>query len=244
MLKTGTGAAAARVVREAAVWEQIAGVVPAASYGRGVRHGSGEGWAWLTTPWLDSPSLWDLYAPVRGRADEVREQALAAAVAVCLAVAGAHRAGWVHGDLQPHHIILAPDEAQLIDWSSAWSPTSGLPPVATHTSGSVHQASYELLARSDGLHAAVATVADDVWALAASIWMAASGRWPRNYRCLGIDPSSFTETELARVVSRHRAPLGRIGHWPELETALRTVLDAPEASRPTAAELGRNLRAL
>ncbi|MFJ4806031.1 hypothetical protein [Streptomyces murinus] len=107
----------------------------------------------------------------------------------------------------------------------------------------VRLASPEMLARSTR-RPVYPTAADEVWTLAASIWWAASGRWPRDYRALAIDPSRFTETELAKVLVSYGATLAPLAHWPELEAVLRYVLEAPAESRPTALDLPQHLCAL
>ncbi len=242
MLKVGLGPGAQKVAREAVVWSRIAGMVPAASHGSGCRYGLGAAAAWLATRWLNGPSLWELFAPVRQHMAKTYEGAVTAAVETCLAVAAVHEKGWVHGSLQPWHITMTPDGVRLIDWAWAWSPTGDLPPADAYTGALVHLSSPEMLAREE-LPMRI-TPADEVWSLAATLWWAASGRWPRDYRAMGIDPDTFTAAELANVVVRHRAPLGRLGHWPELETALRTVLTAPEEKRPTAMSLARHLGVL
>ncbi|QHC32755.1 hypothetical protein [Streptomyces sp. HF10] len=109
------------------------------------------------------------------------------------------------------------------------------------TTGSpVHLSSPESLARWSW-RPVCPTVADEVWTLAASIWWAASGQWPRDYRALAIDPSVFTESEPAKVLVRYGALLA---HWPELEAVLRYVLEAPAESRPSALDLAQHLCAL
>ncbi|MEU3028012.1 hypothetical protein ACPCBC_17110 [Streptomyces incarnatus] len=229
-LKLGSGPGAARVAREAAVWSRLG---PAGLDRSRFQHGDGGGCTWLVTPWHCGPTLWELCTPVRQCAVKARHEVLTGAVDTCITVAAVHLRGWVHGDLQPHHIIFGPSGARLIDWSRAWSADSGLPPAGR---GLVHLASPETLADADK----PVTAADESWTLAAMLWWAASGRWPRDYRALGIDPAMFTTAELARVLERRPAPLGRIA-WPELEQVLRTVLTAPAASRPTAAELALHL---
>lgn len=236
-LKAGVGPGAASVAREAAVRSQLTGMWPAVSNGSRTRHGSGGGAAWLATPWVTGPTLWELFAPVRDRTGKCQEEVLGAAVDTCVSVAAVHLRGWVHGDLQPHHVIVAPDGARLIDWSRAWSADSDVHPAGG--AGLVHLASPEMLARAE--RPTCTTAADETWMLAAMIWWAASGRWPRDYRALGIDPSMFTETELAKVIVRHPAPFGGLDHWRQLDTVLRAVLDAPEASRPPAADLALQL---
>ncbi|MFJ9719897.1 hypothetical protein ACIRPQ_28895 [Streptomyces sp. NPDC101213] len=239
-VKTGRGRGAAVVAREAVVMRHVAGLVPATSYGRRAVAGQDKHTAWMITPWLDGPSMWDVLMPVRlKRADRpgVRE-ALSDA---CLALGSLHQAGWVHGDIQPHHVLYTKGGARLIDWSWAWH--MGLPPSNAYDGGLVHLMSPELLAQVDaGARPVVTTQPDEVWAFAASIWWAATADWPRDYRALAIDPEAFTPAELRKVLLRHPVKLGRIKHWPELEELLRSVLDSPADARPSAVQLGEWLR--
>ncbi|MFF4504823.1 hypothetical protein [Streptomyces sp. NPDC001401] len=243
-LKVGRNEGAAEVARETAVWSRIAGLVPATSYGKRTVHGRGEGSAWLATPWLRGKSLWEAFYPVRERTG-VHVEALAAAVEACMAVAAVHQAQWVHGDLQPHHVILMPGGARLIDWSWGWSPESDLPASNAYNGCFVHLASYELIARAQsGQRPVLTSQPDEIWTLAASIWWAATNQWPRDYRSLGIDPTAFTLIELRKVILRNRAPLGHIDHWPQLEQVLRAVLESPAEARPDALALAQYLRGI
>jgi serine/threonine protein kinase len=244
VLKVGRNEGAAEVAREAAVWGRIAGMVPATSYGKRFQHGRGEGSAWLATPWLRGTSLWEAFYPVRERTGNHAE-ALAAAVQACMATASIHQAKWIHGDLQPHHIILMPDGARLIDWSWGWSPDGDLPASNAYNGALVHLASYELIGRAQsGQRPVLTSQPDEVWTLAASIWWAATNQWPRDYRSLAIDSAAFTQIELRKVILRNCPPLGCIGHWPQLEEVLRVVLDSPASARPGALDLAQSLRGI
>ncbi|MFJ4684719.1 hypothetical protein [Streptomyces sp. NPDC088789] len=244
MLKVGRNEGGAEVAREAAVWGRIAGMVPATAHGKHVRHGRSAETAWLTTPWLRGQSLWAMFHPVRERTGQHAE-ALAASIQACMAIAAVHQAQWVHGDLQPHHIILMPGRAQLIDWAWGWSPSSDLPAPSTRGDSLVHLSGHELIARTrSGQGPVLISQADEVWTLAASLWWAAAGQWPRDYRALGIDPTAFTPTELSKVILRNDPPLGHIDHWPELEGALRTVLESSVETRPDVLDLAQCLRGL
>ncbi|MEU0722868.1 hypothetical protein [Streptomyces sp. NPDC006140] len=243
-LKVGRNDGAVEVAREAAVWGRIAGMVSATSYGKRAQHGRGVGSAWLATPWLRGTSLWDIFYPVRERRGNHAE-ALASAIEACMAVASIHQAQWVHGDLQPHHIILTPGGTRLIDWSWGWSAGSDLPASNTYNGCFVHLAGNELIARAQsGQRPVLTSPPDETWTLAASIWWAATNQWPRDYRSLGIDPAAFTRIELSKVILRHRPPLGHIDHWPQLEKALRTVLEPPAEARPGALDLAQYLRGI
>lgn len=238
MFKLGVGAGAARVAREAAVRSLLEGLVPAGSRlpAQGW-HGQGGDSAWLTVPWLNGPTMWQVFAPVRRRG-EGTDEALAAAVLTCISVATVHQANWVPAPRHPR-AGRGPDGRLGVGLVPGRGST---PPVDT-TGSPVHLSSPESLARWSR-RPVCPTVADEVWTPAASIWWAASGQWPRDYRALAIDPSVFTESELAKVLVRYGAPLALLAHWPELEAVLRYVLEAPAESRPSALDLVQHLCAL
>jgi hypothetical protein len=241
-LKIGREGAAAVVAREATVLERIEPQVSATSYGAHAESGRTDEAAWLITPWFDGPSTWERFRSVRdGNADN--GQALAAAIDLCTAVGSMHQAGWVHGDVQPHHSLHMPQGARLIDCSWAWS--MRLPPSYASEGGLVHLTSRDLMARAASSQRPVATSQpDEVYAVAASLWWAATNSWPLDYAKVGIDPDRFTATELRGVLVRNPVPFGRIERWPRLEEVLRAVLTVDVPQRPSALQLAQWLRGI
>ncbi|MEU3408914.1 hypothetical protein ABZ766_33895 [Streptomyces sp. NPDC006670] len=231
-LKVGRGDGADISAREAAAL-----VALKADYfvGGGVTHGT----AWLLTDWLEGPSTWEVFAPIRAGATD-REQALAAAADLCAAVAGLHAAGWVHADLQPSHGIHTATGVELIDLAWAWRP--GWDQGDAFNGGMTHLLSPELAAAIvTGDKPVVVTPAADVYALAGVIWACATGRWPLAYEAAGIDPKAATPHDLRRHIATGRIPVTADRPWPALQDVLLPVLlDAP-ANRPTASELGESL---
>ncbi|MFJ2935090.1 hypothetical protein ACIO8G_20260 [Streptomyces sp. NPDC087219] len=132
-----TGAVAPITSREIAVAERMPGHSPL------IASGPTETTSWLTTPWHDGPSTWDLFRTVRTTHQGTRE-ACDAAVDLCLAVADLYRRGWTHGDLQPDHAIHTKTGAQLIDCTWAASPT--LAPSRIFRGGLPHLLAPELAA--------------------------------------------------------------------------------------------------
>lgn len=86
-VKLGKVEGAAVVARESAVMECIGGLVPSTSYGKRAEWGRSETVAWLMTPWLNGPSTWQIFQPVRDKGAARRYGAL-------------HRAGQ-HGGMAP-----------------------------------------------------------------------------------------------------------------------------------------------
>lgn len=192
--------------------------------------------SWIVTRWLDGPSTYKVFAPYRNGEDG-QDQALAAAVGLCRAVADLHAAGWVHSDLQPAHAVHTDHGVQLLDLAWAWRP--GFVPTDTFRGGIVHLLAPELAAAIGvGIMPVTPSTAAEVYALAGSLWTCATGRWPLDYQAAGIDPNTLTPVQLRARIANRAAPLDPGRPWPELQKPLRDVLLAPRSSRPTATELG------
>lgn len=241
-VKVGRDEGAAVVARESRVMQRILGTVPTASCGGRPQWGCSVSTAWLLTPWLEGPTTWEVLQEARDKRGSY-EDPLQAAVDLCTAVGQFHQAGWVHGDLQPHHAIHTPDGVRLIDCS--WSSHVTMPPSAAHEGGMIHLMSPELMLRIDSDVRPVATSQpDEVYALAAGLWWAASNTWALDYRAAGIDPGTLPATKLRSVRLQHRIPLTTMTHWPELGDVLGQVLTTHPAQRPTAVQLAQRLRSI
>ncbi|MFF1497170.1 hypothetical protein [Streptomyces sp. NPDC058304] len=231
-LKVGGGAGAEITAREAAA---LAALKVDYFAGAGVTHGS----AWLLTHWLEGPSTWDVFGPVRA-GGAGREQALAAAADLCSAVAGLHMAGWVHADLQPSHGIHTDTGVRLIDLAWAWRP--GWEQGTAFNGGMTHLLSPELAAAIiTGDKPVAVTPAADVYALAGTIWTCTTGRWPLDYQAAGINPKACTPHELRQHIATGHVPVTAERPWPELQDVLLPVLLDDPANQPTAGELGKTL---
>lgn len=182
-----------------------------------------DGGSWLATAWYAGTSLWDTFAGLRKDPTDVDafHRAVTAAEAAARAVASLHATGWVHGSLQPDHILDTPDGVRLISLGHArhrrhafpmdWDRDvlyGGLP---THLQAPEHAA-----ARAEPAAAA------DVYALAGTITACASGTWP--------NPTEFsTETQPAHN---------------QLLDLLTPALHPDPARRPTADDLAAELAVL
>ncbi|MFF1873188.1 hypothetical protein ACFVXD_30540, partial [Kitasatospora herbaricolor] len=146
--------------------------------------------------------------------------------------------------LQPAHCIHTDHGARLIDLAGAQGPRLLTDPAlnTSYNGALAHREGPELaraLAANTPVHP---TYASDVYALAASLWTAATGHWPLNYPAAGIDPHSATLTELRTAIGTGRIPLHTAP--PALSVLcniLRPALDPDPASRPRAAELAQAL---
>ncbi|MFB7473480.1 hypothetical protein [Kitasatospora sp. NPDC056184] len=232
-IKLGTGEAAEVTAREASVLDQLPGyTVTAGRFDHGV---------WYVTPWLAGPSTWDVFRPLCKK-DEGRDDALAAAVDLCRAVADLHHAGWVHGDLQPQHGIHTEHGVRLLDF--AWSRRLGETPWSRFDGTMIHLTSPELAARIiNGPQPVRTTQPADVYALAATLWTCATGAWPLDYEAGGFAEDAPVEAK--RKAIAHRAvPMSTATPWPALQARLRYVLLAAPDDRPTATELVKLIEAV
>jgi len=230
-IKLGTGDAAETTAREASVLDQLPGyTVTAGRFDDGV---------WLVTPWLTGTSTWHAFQPLR-KGDGGHEEARAAAVGLCRAVADLHADGWVHGDLQPQHGIHDEDgTARLIDF--AWTRKLGTTPWTTFTGTMLHLTAPELATRIiTGPQPVHTTQPADVHALAGTLWTCTTGTWPLHYEAAGLDRDTPLP-ELRHAIATRTVPLSAASPWPTLQECLRPILLAEPDDRPTAAELAKTL---
>ncbi|MFD3483834.1 hypothetical protein [Streptomyces sp. NPDC058665] len=240
-VKYGYGEGEENTAREVAVLDQLSGCT--------VTAGRAAGGTWYVTPWLEGPSTWKVFAPVRdggegqGRQDD-RNPVLAEAVRLCRAVDDLHAEGWVHGDLQPSHGIHTDTGVKLIDFAWSWHEGTGTPLWPTFHGGITHLVAPELAAWiTDGPQPVVPSARSDVYALAGVLWTCATGRWPLDYTAAGIRPDVGPAKRRAAIATG-RIPLDSATPWPEFQDVLRPVLLSGPEDRLTAAELGDALASL
>ncbi|MEV7783585.1 hypothetical protein [Kitasatospora sp. NPDC088351] len=232
-IKLGTGEAAEVTAREASVLYQLPDyTVTAGRFDNGV---------WYVTPWLTGPSTWDVFGPGR-KGEGGRDEALAAAMGLCRAVAALHAEEWVHGDLQPQHGIHTEDGVRLIDF--AWSRQIGITPWLTFDGTMIHLTAPELAARIiTGPQPVNTTQPADVYALAGTLWTCVTGKWPLDYEAAGLGKGTPL-AEMRKAIATRAVPMSAVMPWPALQARLRYVLLAEPDDRPTAAELAKLVEAV
>jgi hypothetical protein len=233
-VKVGTGEAVEITEREAAVLNELPGYsVASGRFADGV---------WFVTPWLDGPSTWEVFRPVR-KSEGGRARALREAVGLCRAVERLHADGWVHGDLQPQHGVHTVHGVRLLDF--AWSRRAGTTPWTSFTGTMVHLTAPELAARIvTGPQPVLTTRASDVYALAGTLWTCVTGDWPLDYPAAGIDRRALGPADLLTAVAGRSVPLTTTTRWPEMQAVLRPVLLSGPDDRPAAEELGELIGAV
>jgi serine/threonine protein kinase len=200
--------------------------------GRWAIDGTHPAGTWHLQQWHEGHRLFELLTPDTspGTARETVRRAAAA-------LARLHRAGWVHGDLQPDHVILTPPGVPdvLIDLALA-HPLPGTPAPSVdfpYPGQSVLYEPPEISAAVLGGRLPVPDAHSDVWSLAASCVMALTGRtvidmpWPQEN-----DIARLPQRTAIAANDRRRARLpGDVG------AVLEAALSPVPAHRPTAAEM-------
>ncbi len=196
---------------------------------RGIHWGEWERGTWSVQPWHEGESLWHRWAPYRsGRAPADRP--IAEALSCAERLAELHRAGWVHGDVQPFHFLLGAGDTHLIDLGLA---RGGPIPAAYDFAFRGCLVMYESPEISRSVLAtgrAGPTGASDVFGLGASLFISLTGQRAVDF------PADAERAEQRRVVAagrHHRevtvpGPLGKV---------IAAMLSPEPADRPDIAEV-------
>ncbi|WP_049575966.1 protein kinase domain-containing protein [Streptomyces sp. SBT349] len=206
--------------REAAILRQL---------GReGIHWGEWEHGTWSVQPWRNGESLWELWEGHREGSRDTDTQ-MAEALSCAKELAQLHDAGWVHGDVQPHHFIIGDQRTHVIDLGLAHGgdipeaydfPFRGCLVMyeSPEISRSVLEQGY-----------AVPTRESDVFGLGASLFISVTG-----LRAVEFPPDAERE-EQRRVIAKghHRkvtipGPLGSI---------VEAMLSPVPTDRPTVAQV-------
>ncbi|WP_414169918.1 hypothetical protein ACMATS_32580 [Streptoverticillium reticulum] len=229
-VKYGYGAGADAVTREAAALAALPGYAIVAA-------GRRPGGAWCVAPWYEGVPCWSPLAPLRARQQKTLP---AEAVALCQETARLHELGWIHGDIQPAHVIHTRLGTRLIDFG--WARRAVRTPDRPAYRGGISHLTAPETARAiaQGRQPAASTCSTDVFALAGTLWACLAGRWPVDYRASGLPPHHTPEQRRAVLATRSFRLTGPLPHT-ALQDLLRTALLSAPADRPSAAELAGQL---
>ncbi|GAA2657604.1 hypothetical protein [Streptomyces lunalinharesii] len=200
--------------------------------------------AWQVTPWVLGLTTWEACRLLREGDRQGREQARAVAIETCRAVGRLHTAGWLHGTLDPHHVVHTRGRGRVRLLSCAWATHAGKRTSAGYGGGLVHLLSPELASAVDQSrgNGVLLNRPSEVYTLAAGLWWAATGTWPLAYheqREVGFDPQTKSRSQLRRVIASGKVPRAdpTVHHWPEFLDPLAAAMSPSLSRRPTAHQL-------
>lgn len=207
--------------REAAVLYRLD--VPHVAYGRWERG------TWNIQPWHEGPDLYQLWEQVRAEGSSI-EPHIGVALSCVEALAELHAKGWAHGDVQPAHFIIGPEQTHLIDLALA---RGGRVPETydfPFRGCLVHYEAPEIASSVLRTGTAEPSQAADVYGLGASLLISATG-WraieypdnaPRPAQRLMVAQGRFRKVDVP-------GPLGKV---------VREMLRPAPEDRPTIGEVG------
>ncbi|RKN11615.1 protein kinase [Streptomyces radicis] len=198
----------------------------------GVHWGDWERGTWSVQPWREGESLWSRWEGHRS-GDRGTDAQVAEARSCAGALAELHDAGWVHGDVQPHHFIIGGRRTHLIDLGLARG--GDIPPAHDFPfRGCLVMYESPEISRSVLAHGhAVPTREGDVFALGASLFISVTG-----LRAVDFPPDAARD-EQRRVIARGRHREVTIPGV--LGGLIEAMLSPAPVDRPTLAEVCRAL---
>ncbi|MET7386514.1 protein kinase [Streptomyces sp. NPDC005529] len=197
-----------------------------------IAYGEWERGTWNIQPWYEGPDLHRLWEPCRGRDSSVLPHT--SVVLGCVeALAELHLKGWAHGDVQPAHFIIGPEQTRLIDLALA---RGGHVPDGydfPFRGCLVHYEAPEISRSVLATGEAEPTQEADVYALGASLLISATG-----WRAVEYPDDAPRPVQREAVASGKRRDVKAPGLLGELIEAM--LSHAPE-DRPTIYEVGKAL---
>ncbi|MFI8308819.1 protein kinase [Streptomyces sp. NPDC085927] len=193
-----------------------------------VAYGEWERGTWNIQPWHEGPDLYRLWESCRER-DSSFEPHTGVALGCVEALTELHTKGWAHGDVQPAHFIVGPDRTHLIDLALA---RGGRIPEGydfPFRGCLVHYEAPEIARSVLATGEAEPTQAADIYALGASLLIAATG-----WRAVEYPDDAPRRVQREAVASGRRRRVKVPGGLGELIDAM---LNHAPGDRPTIDEL-------
>lgn len=199
----------------------------------GVHFGEWEMGTWSAQPWREGESLYPLWETHR-RADEPAAPPLEQSLACTSALADLHEAGWAHGDVQPNHFVIGPTGAFLIDLALAQG--GEIPEIYDfrYRGCLVHYEAPEISRSILEFGTAMPTKEADVYALGASLFIAATG-----WRHVSYPDDADRKDQRRAIVNKPHRPINVSG---VLGRLIEQMMSRNPADRPTSAEICGELR--
>ncbi|MFD9487196.1 protein kinase [Streptomyces sp. NPDC059991] len=197
-----------------------------------VLFGEWEKGTWSAQPWQEGQSLYALWEPHR-QANGPAAPSIGEALSCAAALANLHERGWVHGDVQPNHLVIGPARTALIDLGLAQG--GEIPEIYDfeYRGCLVHYEAPEISQSVLASGTAVPTKEADVYALGASLFISATGRRHVPYP----DDADRKDQRQAIVDKPHRL----INLPGTLGTVVKEMMRRYPADRPTIQEVCENL---
>ncbi|AZM53775.1 protein kinase [Streptomyces sp. WAC 01529] len=195
-------------------------------------YGEWEHGTWNFQPWHEGPDLYRLWEPCRG-SDSSLQPHRSVALGCAEALAGLHAKGWAHGDVQPAHFIIGPEQTHLIDLALARGRQLPEGYDFPFRGCLVHYEAPEISRSVLATGEAEPTQEADVYALGASLLISATG-----WRAMEYPDDAPRSVQREAVANGRRRPVRAPGELGELIDAM--LSQAPE-DRPTIYEVGKAL---
>ncbi|MFF3210573.1 protein kinase [Streptomyces sp. NPDC002886] len=182
---------------------------------------------WNIQPWHSGPSLYEKWEPYRAPESSALPDAVDA-LSCAEALSALHRTGWVHGDVQPAHLIMGDPGVTLIDLALARGRSVPERYDFAYRGCLVHYEAPEISRSVLESGTAVPTRESDVYALGASLMISATG-----WRHVAYPDDAPRDVQRQAIVDGPHRPVTIPGELGQLVNAM--LMPSP-ADRPTAAE--------
>jgi len=227
------------IKREASVLKRLGGLV----HDLYVNHGQHNSTHWLLLRWLDGESVSLPSKLYRSMPDEQQKKIafLKLFVSILEKYAAFHGAGYLHGDVQPHHIFMVSEVPAVIDWGLGKHVADV---DCVYRGGLAHFASPEV---ARGMIERASNIPYDqlseIYSIAAMFFVLFTGITPVNYGA--DDPMSVPlEQKLRCITQSNLTSFREAGSllFPELELVLQKCLSSNRDERLSTTEFLKKLQ--